>query len=631
MAAIREELILYDKFTKTFTSYIRLSEQAAGATSKARKSIDQFTRSQKQAEATTSSLTGSLKGLVGAYLSFQSIRGLLDMSDQISQTTARLDMMNDGLQTTAELNDMIYQSAMRARGSYTETAAFVAKLGTLAGNAFDSNAEIVAFAEQINKQMVLSGTTTQEAQGAMLQLTQGLASGALRGEELNSVLEQAPMIAQTIANYMGVSVGEMRELASEGKITAEVVKNAMFAAAEETNAKFDDMPKTWGQVWNEIQNIALKELQPLFDALSDLANSDFIQTGIKGLGLVFRGAGAAAQFLADNIEIIGPILAIAAGALLGYNAAAWLATAAQWALNAAQAANPVGLVVAAIVVLIGVLIWAWDSFEGFRDFLTGFWAAEAKAVAWFYNNAVVPANNYIIGCINRVTKTLGAFAEFVVNALADMAIGGAQAINKLLEPLNSLISAYNAIAPALGKETIDFELHIPTDGIEETRQKIIGSIRGAVDKVQIKELQELDLDKIYAAIDKGADWLSDFRISDFINDTINEWFGAEEGGSGEGWPYGGDTEKYLGGIYDNTKSLDKSVDMSQEDIKSLVDMAEQRYINNINLQTQAPVINVNGQNTGHTAADRQSFAAALTTILTEQRASNSELSIARAT
>lgn len=209
MGVIRETFILEDAFTDTLMRYIRTIQNASDSTRQMRRIIDDLGRSQRITVSATSELTSSIRNLAGTYLSIRGMQSLFSLSDSITSTTARLDMMNDGLQTTEELNQMIYESAQRSRGLYTDTAAFVSKLGNLAGEAFSGNAEIIAFAEQINKQMVLSGTTAQEAKAAMLQLTQGLSSGALRGEELNSVLEQTPMIARTIANYMGVTTGEM--------------------------------------------------------------------------------------------------------------------------------------------------------------------------------------------------------------------------------------------------------------------------------------------------------------------------------------------------------------------------------------------------------------------------------------
>lgn len=203
MAVIQDTLRLNDEYSRVLRDYINNLTRASNAARGGSASNRLYGNSASSAARQTSSLVSELHSLAGAFLGIQGVKALTGLSDTMTSITARLDMMNDGLQTTEELNRMIYESAQRSRGSYQQTANLVAKLGTLAGDAFSSNQEIIAFAEQLNKQMALSGTTTQEAQAAMLQLTQGLASGTLRGEELNSVLEQTPMIAQSIAKYMG--------------------------------------------------------------------------------------------------------------------------------------------------------------------------------------------------------------------------------------------------------------------------------------------------------------------------------------------------------------------------------------------------------------------------------------------
>ena len=175
------------------------------------------------------------------------VKSILNLSDEMASIKARTDLMNDGLQTTGELQDAIFQSAQRARGEYQGTADAVAKMGILAKDAFSSNDETVAFMEQVNKQFAISGTSAEGRSAAMLQLTQAMGSGTLRGEELNSVLEQAPTIVQTIAKSLGVSTGELRNMAAEGKITSSVVKKSLLAAADETNEKFESMPMTFGQ------------------------------------------------------------------------------------------------------------------------------------------------------------------------------------------------------------------------------------------------------------------------------------------------------------------------------------------------------------------------------------------------
>ena len=171
-------------------------------------------------------------------------KSFLGMADQQTQITARLNLMNDGLQSTAELQDMIYASAQRTRSEYATTTQVVAGLGQRAGNAFSSNAEIVQFAENLNKQFKIAGASQQEISSASLQLTQALGSGVLRGEELNAVFESAPNIIQTIADYLGEPIGSIREMAADGQITAEIVKNAMLKATDKIDAEFRQMPMT---------------------------------------------------------------------------------------------------------------------------------------------------------------------------------------------------------------------------------------------------------------------------------------------------------------------------------------------------------------------------------------------------
>ena len=340
-------------------------------------------------------LLGKIKSIASAYLGMKAVKGLVGLSDTITQTDARLSMMNDGLQTTAELNDMIYASAQRSRGSYLATADAVAKLGLMAGDAFSSNKETIAFMEQVNKQFKIAGTSAQGIDAAMLQLTQAMGSGVLRGEEYNSILEQAPNIIQAIAKYMDVPKGKLKDMAADGQITADIVKAAMFACADETNAKFESMPKTWSDIWTSMKNRAIKALDPLLAKINQLANSERVQRTANGLirtfsvmsvvlAQVFDGVCAVYNFVADNWSWICPVIMGIVAALLLYKAAVFTitaietiaavakgifaaatmmqtgatfaATAAQYGLNAAIWACPITWVIALIIVLIVLII-----------------------------------------------------------------------------------------------------------------------------------------------------------------------------------------------------------------------------------------------------------------------------------
>lgn len=674
MAVIREELILVDRFTTAFTRYIQIAERAARTSRDMRDSLlnietataataqllkqlieevrrlsDQlgnggrrgrdFGDSMRGAAGSANILTGALSRLLSVYTAFRAVKWAVGMSDTLTGINARLGMMNDGLQTTAELQDMLYQSAMRSRGSYTDTAAFAAKLGLLAGDAFGNNAELIAFAEVLNKQMAISGAGTQEKSAALLQLQQALSSGVLRGDELRSVMENAPLVAQTIAKYMGVSTGKMRELASEGKVTAEIVKNAMLQAADETNERFAATPRTWGQAWTQFQNEAVRALEPLFEVISELADSqfvdDFISAAAGGLNLL----GQAAQFASDHAEdILGvmrelaPVVGTAAAMFLAYKIAMAVVTAQQWLLNAAMAANPIGIVIALIVGLIIAIIYLWDNCEWFRNAFLGSVRQNAKAFLWFYNDVVVPVWNALVPVLNQTGTAFLDLAEIIVNAFSAAGKFFVENMDFMLGSLRSSLELYNQIAGTFGWKKVNVDYALSTEGMEAARQYALDGINKARG-FSLDELDYLNEDKFMALFDQKLQEAGDFRFSGLLDKYINGESGRGAGRRGAGGiPYD-ELMDLLNGIdgsvKDAGKTAAKAVDMTQEDLKEMIDVAERRYVNNVNLTAQTPVITVNGANTGRTAADRQNLADTIRDILIEQTASGAVRTTAR--
>lgn len=282
-------------------AYLRLQQIIGDTERHIRDNVDEQGRLNREIEQGTheaNELMRVIGGVVATYVTVQTLSNALNLSDTLASTTARLNMMNDGLQTTQELQNMIYLSAERSRGAYQATADAVSKLGLMAGDAFDSSAEIISFMEQVNKQFRIAGTEAAGIDAAMLQLTQAMGSGVLRGEEYNSILEQAPNIIQTIADYLEVPKGELKDMAAEGKITADIVKAAIFAAADETNEKFESMPMTFEQLWTSFENTALMALQPVLEELNKVANSDDFGQ------MVDRAADALSMLAAVALPII---------------------------------------------------------------------------------------------------------------------------------------------------------------------------------------------------------------------------------------------------------------------------------------------------------------------------------------
>lgn len=420
-------------------------------------------------------LAGAVLGAVGAYVSFQQVAQLVNFATEYSNTTARIAMMNDGLQTTKALQQEIYQAAQNSLSSYETTAALVTRIGNNAASAFSSSSEIVDFAELIQKQFNIAGASAIEASNATLQLTQALASGALRGEELNSIFEQAPNIIHSIADYLEVPIGQIREMAKEGELTAKVVKEAMFAATDDINKNFGAMPLTWSDIWTQMVNYAQNRAAGLAQRLSDLFNSDtfmffkiaatkaidVVVMGIHVLIMLFSGlanwVAVVGQFFIDNWSWIAPILipiATALGVILTILVAkyTWLAlvtlathawTAAQWAYNAAALANPTTWIIIAIIAVIGLAIYALYAWGDATAIVIGYTVALFAGLGAFIANLII-----------NIANILTMFAEFFINLFIDPTY----AVKKLfydmvmfvVDNMGAMTGSFDSAATALG-------------------------------------------------------------------------------------------------------------------------------------------------------------------------------------
>lgn len=591
MASIYVPFVLEDRFSNPMAQCIRIAEQMSGAlndmrysmanveTATASAAVEMQNLSARMSQTTTqgNSMLTTVRNLAGAFLGMRSVQWLVGTSDQLTQINARLQLMTGSAEAAAEANDQIYQAAMRARGAYTDMADLVSQLGTLAGNAFTDTGEIVAFAEQLQKQMALSGTSTQAAQAAMLQLTQGLSSGTLRGEELNSVLGQTPMIAQSIAEYMGVTTGEMRELASEGALTADVVKNAILGAAEETDAAFRQMPMTWGQVWNMMQNMAIKALEPVLGAINWVAN---------------------------NLDVVAPIvlgiaaaIGVYAAAMAISNAVTWLGVAANRELILTMLKNPFLWVAATIGVVISAIA-AWVQSVGGLEMA---WLIAKDTVLTAWEELQYGAQWVTTGILN----SFGDMAENTLILLQEMANGAIDVINWMITQVNKIPGVS---IDAIQHVTFGTDYALENMMAQSARTQALVDARLEFDMAQFERNKEIAMRRL--SLSKG-------ETGDLSQYTT-------------GIPPYDEIAGTLGDISGSVKNIDKTVSMSDEDIKALVDVAERRYVNQVNLTSQTPMIIVNGANTGRTAQDRRALADAIEQILREEWASGSVRSTAYA-
>jgi tape measure domain-containing protein len=395
-------------------------------------------------------LFNKMKGIAATYLTLRGIGNILNFSDQLTNTQARLSMINDELQTSDELNKMIFMSAQRARSAYGDTAKIVARIGMNAGDAFNSTAEMVAFAEQLNKKFVIAGASTEEINSALLQLTQGLGSGVLRGEELNAVFESAPNIIRSIADYLDVPIGKIRKMASEGELTADIVKNAMLSATEETNKQFESMPLTFGQMWTMFKNEAQMAFSLVLNNLNKVANSDGFRTF---LNKVSGGMIVLASIVTELFTIIMNIASSDAfqsfanktveGLVLIVNALGWISQLALntvnifaqnwsiiepiiWGLVVAMTAYKLIALGVGIANTISALSQQWFNFQMMQTFIAQELAAGATwghVVAQYGLNAALyacPITWIIIGLLIIIAVIYAAVAA--VNKFAGTSI-----------------------------------------------------------------------------------------------------------------------------------------------------------------------------------------------------------------
>lgn len=629
-----------DSFDPTVLQQIRedLAEATVGfdqveqSVRQAEKAQDKFNNSIRNGNTNANGLLSTVKKLAVAVGGVTGITKALSLSDDLSSTKARLNLLVDDGGSVGDLEKKIMASAQRSRSAYFDTASAVAKLGLNAGNAFGGNMDqVIAFMEQVNKQFVIGGATAQEQSNAMIQLTQAMAAGALRGEELNSILDGAPGIARAIEKYMGIAEGSIKTVAQEGKVTAEVVKNAMFAAADETNAKFESMPMTWGQIWTSMKNQALSVFSPILTKINEIGNSSRFQqvtTGlINGLAAVANVASylldiliSVASVFVDNWGIIQPLVLGIAAAMLLYNGYL-IANNAITAISNAQ--KGIAAVKAYAAAAATTTLTASEKAEAMAK-------ASATAAQYGFNAAllacpitwilliiiaVIAAIYGIVAAINKLTGSTISATGIICGAVA---VAGAFIINLVVGLLNGIMQLLWTIfvEPFLG--IIEWILNVCNDGFDsfgaavanligniiswflslgKVVTKIIDAIFGTNWTAGLESLQNtvtswgknensITLDRSAPTIDyrmeySGA-WDSGYDFGEGIADKVSGMFDA----SGMDAMGAFDLANTLDGIYANTgdtaantaASADK-LDIAEEDLKYLRDIAEREAIN----------------------------------------------------
>lgn len=643
-------------------AYLRLSQTVGNTERYIRDNVDEQVRFNQEISAGTqqaNELTNTIKRAVAAYVSIQSVGKALNISDELVQTTSRLNMMNDGVQTTAELVNMVYAAAQDARGSFSQMADVVARFGNNAKDAFSSSEEVVAFADLIQKQMTIAGASTQEAANAELQLSQALGSGVLRGDELNSIFEQAPNLIQNIADYLDVPIGKIREMAADGELSADVVKAAIFSAADDINSKFNEMPMTWGQMWQSMQNTALIAFQPVLQRLNDLANSEAFQTFIQGaieamatlaniLLNVFEVAASVGAFIGDNWSIIAPIIYGVIAALGAYlaimgivnaitaisaaidatKAAAdalaagqtFLWTVQQYGLNAALAACPITWIIVLIIALIAIIFAVCNAIAkmtGIANSGFGVITGGVNVVIQFFKNLGLTVANIALGIGNAIAALASNMMTAFHNAICNVQ-------SWFYNLLSTALSVIEGICAALNKlPFVEFDYSGISSAADDYAAKASEAAGNKEDYQSISDAFNEGFTTFDAfqdgwasdAFNAGAAWgdgiadkVSNFSLSDVFGQTDIPNVGDYTSGFNDAIANSGVGDS-IGNIDDNTGKTKDSLDVTEEDLKYLRDIAEQESINRFT--TAEVTINQTNNNNVSSDTDLDGFITAL--------------------
>lgn len=587
---------------------------------------ENLNRGLRSGNVAAGNMLGKVKSLVATLGAAAGVSKLFGLSDQMTSTTARLSLMVDDGGSVTELESKIMASAQRSRAYYLDTAGAIASMGANAGSAFSNNDELIAFMEQVNKQFVIGGATAQGQSAAMLQLTQAMAAGALRGEELNSILENAPGIARAIESYMGVAEGSIKKYAQEGLITAEVVKNALFSVADETNAKFESMPMTWAQVWTNMQNKALTVLDPVLNKINQLANSDDFNTMANGaitafgtLAAVLSGCldlvVAVGSFMVDNWSWLGPIIGGVVTALLAYHgvmlaintveaikagldainaastalktgatladaAATTTATGAQVGLNAALLACPVTWIVLGVIALVAGIIALCS------------WIAKTTGVAQTGFGVITGGINVAIQAVKNAALVVANVALGIWSALGAVCSNIGTAFHNVIANvqgwfyglLATALTVVEGICAALNKlPFVEFDYSGISAKADEYAAKSAEAYGSTEDYTSVADA----FSEGFNTFDTFTDgWASDaFQAGaawgDGIADKVGGMFDFDLGAAGD--DYGGFALDQIaadtGNIADSTGGMADALEISNEQLEYMRDIAERDAIN----------------------------------------------------
>ncbi len=629
-------------------------------------SINATTAAVEELDGKLGSLSDQVMQKALSYVNMENIGKILDISDDLTMTIASLDRINDGMQSTQELTNMVYEAAQDARCSFGEMADAVAAFGDNAGDAFDSSQEAVAFAALVQKQLAVDGAGPGEASDVIQQLSAAFGADMPSGDALERILGQAPGMLESIAGYLDVPADRISEMASQGMISADMLKAAVFANADEINARFDQMPVTWDQAFQSLQNSGLLAFQPVLQRVNDLANSEDFQTFADGAAAamavladiilrIFDVAAMVGSFFVDHWSVIGPVIYGVIAAMAAYllisgvvamingviavsntvraaadsiaAGATFLCTAAQTGWNAALAACPLTWIILLIIALVAILYAVCAAIAkatGIADSGFGVIAGGVNVVLQLLKNLLLVSLNVTFGIWNAVAAYCGNIKTTFHNVLCcvqvwwyDLLSTALSVVARICEALNRLPFVefdYSALTSAA--EVYAGKAKEAAGNLEATDSVVDAFREGYGTFDTFEDGWAADAFAAGAAWGDGvADAVGSFRPADLfggreIPEEVDYTSGLDGRVTEEGFSEG------IRPIGDSTGSMADSMEVTQEDLKYLRDIAEQETINRYTL-TEVNIDQSGMQNTIRNGGDLDGFVSGLTNAFME--------------
>ncbi|MCI9015977.1 MAG: tape measure protein [Clostridia bacterium] len=635
IASVREQRALVESLKNNY-------DNVSSSIKNSHNNQEEFNNSINTGNMNANSLLSTVRNIAIALGGITAVKGLFNLSDEMINNKARLSLIVDDNGSVADLENKIFAISNRTSSDFIATTSVVSKLGILARENFKNTDEIVAFTELMNKNFAISGASIQEQTSAMDQLTQAMATGKLQSDEFSSIMENAPLLAEAIAEYTGKSKGELKELSAEGLITSNIIKNAMFASADQINARYNKMPITWGQIWTRMKNVAVKALAPVLIKINELANNQQVQ---EMFSMFINGASLAAQvilgliegisWLVSILEPVAPIIlgvvaayvafniisgitnamlainamitgmstaakALHSGATLAEAAATTTATGAQVGLNAALLACPITWIIIAIIALVAILVYLWFTNDKVAYAILYVWDALRLGImvaglgiqaVWY--GLQLAALYLWLGIQTVVLGLMTAWYGFQtgIEAVCLGVLSIFQGLyNGIASIVNGIISVLNKI-PGVKIDTVqaahfadDFANKMTNNIINRNTklQEMAGQMEGTMEK--INELKG----QFSANLNAGATNIQNVAI-DMNNtrqdrvDHRNDWIkGAGDAidSALSSFSFDPSNNGTLGDIAGNTKDIaNNTADISEEDLKYLIDLAERETIN----------------------------------------------------